>query len=340
MIDFGSSGLVRLVLLIGLLGCFGALPAQNLIRDPGFEERQPPAAHFPQPSPDLLSLDAPEASRKLPHSVFGWISPQQGHSVMGASLWNRHIPDFREYLTLELSEPLTLGETYTCSFYLANGRQAAGTTGGYGIAGIGVYFSEEKPVQQGSRPLDAEPQFRMEELIYSSDWTQIRFSFAAGGEYQFLTVGNFEADAMTQAVSFSSTAFPSAYYFFDGFDLVKGIPVAPPAPEPAQAVTEADTPEGQVPEKESCPIFIPTAFSPNGDGVNDFFEVYSACLITGLHMQVFDRAGKQVFSSTAPNARWDGLGTPAGIFLYRIEATVQEGEQLYKSVFTGRISLK
>jgi gliding motility-associated-like protein len=340
MIDYGSSGLVRVALLIGLHGFFCALPAQNLILDPGFEERQVPAAHFPQASPDLLSLNAPEPSRKLPHSVFGWISPQQGRSIMGASLWNRQIPDFREYLSLELSEPLEEGETYTCSFYLANGRQAAGGAGGYGIAGIGVFFSEEKPVQQGAAPLSAAPQFRIEGTIYSHDWMQIRFSFVAEGDYLFLTAGNFENDAMTQAVVFSATTFPSAYYFFDSFELVKGIPADPPAPEPAPAVGEVETAESQAPEEESCPVFIPTAFSPNGDGVNDIFKVHSACPLAGLRMQVFDRSGRQVFSSTDPFARWDGLGAAAGSYLYRIEATVQEGEHLHKRVFTGPISLK
>lgn len=340
MIDFGSTGLVRLALWIGLQGCFLGLSAQNLILDPGFEERRVPAGIFPQPSPDLLSLDAPEVSRKLPRSVFGWISPQQGRSVMGASLWNRQIPDFREYISLELSEPLTMGETYTCSFYLANGRQAAGRAGGYGVAGIGVFFSEEKPVQQGAAPLDAAPQFRIEDPIYSPDWAQIRFSFVAEGEYQFLTAGNFEHDETTQAVAFSATAFPSAYYFFDNFDLVKGIPAAPPAPEPAPAVGEVETAENQAWEEEACPVFIPSAFSPNGDGTNDYFEAYSACPIADLRMQVFDRSGKQVFFSTSPSARWDGLGAPAGLYLYRIEATLREGEHLKKRIFTGPISLK
>ncbi len=340
MIDYGSTGLARLALWIVLHGCFFALPAQNLILDPGFEERQVPEAVFPQPSPDLLSLDAQEASRKLPHSVFGWISPQQGRSVMGASLWNRQIPDFREYVSLELSEPLEEGETYTCSFYLANGRQAAGRAGGYGIAGLGVFFSEEKPVQQGSKPLDAGPQFRLEEPVYSPDWILIRFSFVAGGEYQFLTTGNFENDAMTQAVSFSTTAFPSAYYFFDSFELVKGIPAAPNAPEPVLAGAEVEAAESQGPKEEACPVFIPTAFSPNSDGVNDFFEVHCPCPIAELNMQVFDRAGKRAFSSTGASPRWDGLGAPSGLYLYRIEATVQEGEQWHRRAFTGPLSLK
>lgn len=337
MIANGSIGWVLFILL-----CCRTftLPAQNLIVDAGFEERQAPAGIFPQPSPDLLSLDAPEPSRKLPHSVFGWISPQQGRSVMGASLWNRQMPDFREYISLDLSEPLTMGETYTCSFHLANGRQAAGRAGGYAIAGIGVFFSEEKPGQQSAALLDAEPQFRMDETIYSPDWTQIRFSFVAEGEYQFLTVGNFENDAMTQAVSFSATAFPSAYYFFDSFELVKGIPAAPKTPEPAPAAVEADIPENYAPIEEICPVFIPTAFSPNGDGVNDFFEVYCPCPVAELHMQVFDRAGKQAFSSTGASPRWDGLGAPAGLYLYRIEATLGEGENSHKRVFTGPISLK
>ena len=70
-------------------------------------------------------------------------------------------------------------------------------------------------------------------------------------------------------------------------------------------------------------FFVPTAFSPNADGLNDFF------LPTGegiedvdYSLMIFDRNGGIVFSSTSPNEQWDGtsLGSPvsSGIYVWKI----------------------
>jgi len=58
----------------------------------------------------------------------------------------------------------------------------------------------------------------------------------------------------------------------------------------------------------NCSIYIPDAFSPNGDGVNDVFSVYiPSCINPGNYtFQVFDRWGEKVFSSNDPKKGWDG----------------------------------
>lgn len=63
---------------------------------------------------------------------------------------------------------------------------------------------------------------------------------------------------------------------------------------------------------EKTDIFIPNIFSPNGDGINDFFTVYASAGITNiLSLQVADRWGNLVFQANnfAPNQTslgWDG----------------------------------
>ncbi len=52
-------------------------------------------------------------------------------------------------------------------------------------------------------------------------------------------------------------------------------------------------------------IFIPSAFSPNGDGYNDIFIVRSKTLSAGK-LVVFDRWGNQVFESNDLTVGWDG----------------------------------
>ena len=82
-------------------------------------------------------------------------------------------------------------------------------------------------------------------------------------------------------------------------------------------------------------IFIPNAFSPNGDGFNDLFFPFgdkSAELVT--YFKIFDRWGELVYETKNVNlndstAGWDGrMGGKAmnpGVFVYIIEIQFIDG---------------
>lgn len=70
---------------------------------------------------------------------------------------------------------------------------------------------------------------------------------------------------------------------------------------------------------------IPNVFTPNGDGVNDFFEVTTDGT-TVYVFRVFTRSGTQIYYSRSPRIYWNGKtssGTDvrAGIYYYVIEET-------------------
>lgn len=74
-------------------------------------------------------------------------------------------------------------------------------------------------------------------------------------------------------------------------------------------------------------IFIPNAFTPNGDGDNDYFKPYAPpALITSMYFAVFDRWGEIIYESTNINDQgWDGtyrgkLLAP-DVYVYFFEAT-------------------
>ncbi|MEM9526582.1 MAG: gliding motility-associated C-terminal domain-containing protein, partial [Bacteroidota bacterium] len=73
-----------------------------------------------------------------------------------------------------------------------------------------------------------------------------------------------------------------------------------------------------------CPVrfYIPTAFSPNSDGINDRFAV-NAVDAEAVRLQIFDRWGQQVFLSSEGIPDWDGnvAGRPAasGTYGYVVE---------------------
>ncbi|TAK34483.1 MAG: gliding motility-associated C-terminal domain-containing protein, partial [Saprospiraceae bacterium] len=60
---------------------------------------------------------------------------------------------------------------------------------------------------------------------------------------------------------------------------------------------------------ENC-LYIPNAFSPNADGINDEFQAYPACEIYNFRMKIFNRWGGLVFQSDDPETGWDGNGNP------------------------------
>jgi gliding motility-associated-like protein len=72
---------------------------------------------------------------------------------------------------------------------------------------------------------------------------------------------------------------------------------------------------------DSCSVFIPNAFTPNGDGMNEAWSWRGECQPEDFFMRVFDRQGEEVFSTVDPNDHWDGTyaGEPAppGVYVFR-----------------------
>jgi len=69
-------------------------------------------------------------------------------------------------------------------------------------------------------------------------------------------------------------------------------------------------------------IYVPNAFTPNGDGVNDAFFVYVKNELT-FHLLIFDRWGEMLFETTNPLEGWNGeyrgkLCNP-GVYVYYVD---------------------
>jgi len=65
-------------------------------------------------------------------------------------------------------------------------------------------------------------------------------------------------------------------------------------------------------------IYIPTGFSPNGDGLNDIFRPLPVGIVQMDFFRVFDRWGKMMYSNTEYMKGWDGTfsGQPAPVGTY------------------------
>ena len=76
--------------------------------------------------------------------------------------------------------------------------------------------------------------------------------------------------------------------------------------------------------EEGCPVYvyIPSAFSPNGDGLNDVFGVVGD-QFESFSLEIYDRWGQKVYSTQQPRGRWDGSlpngnQAPEGIYTWLI----------------------
>lgn len=86
-------------------------------------------------------------------------------------------------------------------------------------------------------------------------------------------------------------------------------------------------------------IYTPTAFTPNGDNVNDFFVIKGTFVIT-YHIRIYNNWGQMVYESNDLTKGWDGKinGTdcPEGTYVYHVEITSLTGEKKQKA---GSITL-
>jgi gliding motility-associated-like protein len=102
----------------------------------------------------------------------------------------------------------------------------------------------------------------------------------------------------------------------------------------------ATTPEGctatdelkvQAPDN----VFIPNAFTPNGDGINDNWRVPFLMAADNAYIQVFNRDGVCVYTARG-NADWNGkykgISMPIGTYVYLIKMETEP--QVYKGTLT------
>ncbi|MCH8905016.1 MAG: gliding motility-associated C-terminal domain-containing protein, partial [Bacteroidetes bacterium] len=85
--------------------------------------------------------------------------------------------------------------------------------------------------------------------------------------------------------------------------------------------------------EEKSTLFVPTAFTPDGDGLNDVFQVVSFG-VTEINFAIYSRWGDEVFQTNDPNIGWDGRFRgkvmPQGVYVYFVDYRTKESPWLQK----------
>ena len=84
----------------------------------------------------------------------------------------------------------------------------------------------------------------------------------------------------------------------------------------------------------NCYIAVPSAFTPNGDGINDFLYPVNAYKATDLTFRVFDRRGQLLFQTKDWTRKWDGTfrgdKQPVGTYVWLLDYTDDRGIKISK----------
>lgn len=85
-------------------------------------------------------------------------------------------------------------------------------------------------------------------------------------------------------------------------------------------------------ENCECSIYVPNAFTPNGDGVNDVFEVYDAGCSEIQLFQIFNQRGTLIYQEESSAPVWTGDKMGMGTFIYMIHY-LDLRDTMYKKMY-------
>ncbi|MBN9295973.1 MAG: tandem-95 repeat protein [Filimonas sp.] len=77
-------------------------------------------------------------------------------------------------------------------------------------------------------------------------------------------------------------------------------------------------------------LFIPTVFTPNGDGRNDKFVILGLERFPGSPIMIYNRWGNMVYQSNDYKNNWDGSGLNDGTYYYVLKLNTSSGQKIYK----------
>lgn len=99
----------------------------------------------------------------------------------------------------------------------------------------------------------------------------------------------------------------------------------------------------EIRECEMCTFYLPNAFSPDGDGINDTFRAFPNCEVISYNLRVYNRWGTQLYEGTDPTQGWDGrFGTQEmemGVYLWILDYTVSENGSARSASLSGDVAI-
>jgi gliding motility-associated-like protein len=236
-----------------------------------------------------------------------------GGGGVGMGINYNTILPYREFSVVKLTTPLLPYQNYCISFYVANCSSPIGT------GSADLYFLNKQMVGFSNEPFpwtnpdhsDYRSYLRVglqNETIFTdtSVWHKIQGNYLADGSEAYLFLGWAEPTsnmAIFIADDVPGINYGSAYNLFDSISVVQ-------CDEMGMNIDNLE---------------IPNAISPNGDGINDTWNLNNGNpLPPNLEVQIFNRWGTQVYQNTNYANEWNGTNQNGdnvtdGVFFYVIQ---------------------
>ena len=279
--------------------------AQNWVPNPGFEETDtcttmdfgvegPLNWHSANGTPDYLQSCLPSgAFSGLPVNFHTFQMPFEGFSCVGLYTYHQNGPtEYREWIIAPLLEPLVVGQTYYCSF-----RANAGFAGNAEYPQIwlandkvGMVFTmQDRMWEVGDPypvPLNHAHIMYPQILADTVGWTLVSGSFVADSAYQYVMIGQYFSNALTDTLHFAdpNSVFP---WYPRGYTLVDAVCVSA-SPE------GCDLEQGVYEVQSTVPVLFPNP-------ANDQLIVAQRA---GAEAQVLDALGRLRWEGWIISDRW------------------------------------
>lgn len=290
------------------------LMAQNLVQNPSFEDY----------------LNCPQRLGKFHDNVISWSCPSAGTTdyfnacskVMGTpenfkgrqpadfgqgyvGLYVYAPDDYREYLQVELQEPLVKGINYQVSFYVSLADRSDSA-----IKEFGVLFSKDQLDIDTQKNLSKRHwyqqkgnQYNYMEIGYTNfyadtqDWILVQTQFLAKGTERYLTLGNFKPNARTRMFQTKRNVKQGSYYYID----MVSVTMDDPPSKKTELVAIADGKETKNIELDKSYIFK-----------NVLFEFDKSLLLESSKKElgkVYNHLKSNAMLHIAINGHTDNVGT-------------------------------
>jgi hypothetical protein len=222
----------------GFLLCFSpcALRAQmwqNFVKNPSFEQYKqlpkdlgelPQVTHWSSPtkgSPDYFNKKSQNPVTAVPRNKMGQTYARSGSGYAGFYAYTSRYSkrDFREYIQVDLKQPLIAGEQYCIKTWVYLAQSA-----NRGLNGLGVMATRTPLLYNHEQPIEGAFTYLLRPTkgnLTERSWMEIRGTYKAVGGEMHLIIGNFlddKSSKVTGAIeidSFRNHNVDFAYYFID-----------------------------------------------------------------------------------------------------------------------------
>jgi gliding motility-associated-like protein len=218
-----------------VLFCFVSKSQVNLVSNPSFETYSSCPTSQSQikfatgwdtlkagggGTPDYFNACDMSTAFSVPYNLFSFQYAKTGQGYGMIVLYYTQFQDSREYIQTKLLQKLSPNKTYCVSAYvnLNNFSNLA-------IDQIGLYFDDGTVNSMpGTVTNPVIPQILSPMGLFITDtlnWTKIQNTFIANGTEEYLTIGNFKTDALTNSDTLQTGIGYYALYYIDNISVIE-----------------------------------------------------------------------------------------------------------------------